>query len=695
MPKKIINFIGINRRLLFLFILVLAILLRFSGTKPGYPPYHSDEGISYSAAVSMIKNNNLDPLRYDYPAMVPLVNYLFFKFVFIPANWARFYIENFSQILDGFIKLPLEESEYRRIFQTEILGEREINALFWGRYTTALIGVGVVFLSYLLGRKIFGERAGLLSAFLVAINYRQVLNSHLGLPDIYNAFFLLLALLASYSLWKKPTSKNYLLAAIAAAFYFSTKYQLFAFLPLLLAHLYTVYNKKGFRERFKFLFSYRALAVPFIIILIFLIFNPYHFIKWEETKSWLISVSGKYRVGRNEFDFYPYSYLYHIGIGKFASVLSVLGILLALFKKPKQAFFLLSAIIPFFWVTTYFTGGGFYTRNFVTIIPLVLIFGGYLLADISNFRIKTLGILLFLVILFFTTKESLANSMVVAREYRSEWNFRKMEDWVRENIPEGSRVAAHSSVLLPVAGVERIPYNFDNGPFSLEEFRELGADYIITNLDWATASFYGWMAQDRNTSLKYWNKPVEELEKTFPAMAIREISDFAIHWELNSWQAPDSDFIAAKVPKYVLKEKSLVENYTLGKPILVKDWPGYYVSFKIKTENQAKDGKGGFVFASFYKNLDDIGLVKKRIAVRLSKRAKASGQWKEISFAGEVPSGVNYLVLEVGNYNSLQKTSLTDLRLYKVDIETDFSGVKIKGVRLDQNIIFPNSHGNL
>ncbi len=56
-----------------------AIILRFGGVWPGYNQYHSDEGVTYSAATSMIKNENLDPLRYDYPALVPLTNMIFFR----------------------------------------------------------------------------------------------------------------------------------------------------------------------------------------------------------------------------------------------------------------------------------------------------------------------------------------------------------------------------------------------------------------------------------------------------------------------------------------------------------------------------------------------------------------------------------------------------------------------------------------
>ena len=45
--------------ILFISIIILSVVIRFIGINPGYPPYHSDDGISYSAASSMIVNGNL------------------------------------------------------------------------------------------------------------------------------------------------------------------------------------------------------------------------------------------------------------------------------------------------------------------------------------------------------------------------------------------------------------------------------------------------------------------------------------------------------------------------------------------------------------------------------------------------------------------------------------------------------------
>ena len=186
-----------------------------------------------------------------------------------------------------------------------------------------------------------------------------------------------------------------------------------------------------------------AIMIPVIIAVLFVILNPYHLIKLDETRTWLSSVSGKYRTGRMIFDFYPYSYLYHIGIGKLVSILSLLGVFVAFHYKKLNTALLLSVILPFLFITTYYTGGGFYTRNFVTIIPFLLIFAGVLLSKLSKYK----GLLF--VLLIIVSRESLSNSLIILKEYIRPWNYKVMQTWTNKNVNDDMVVGAHASVPLP------------------------------------------------------------------------------------------------------------------------------------------------------------------------------------------------------------------------------------------------------
>lgn len=725
MINKILNFIKNNYILLL--ILIFAIYLRFTGINPGYPA-HTDEG-GYSSALTMIWNENLDPGRYDYPAGVPLIHIFLFKSIFIPLAWFKYYVSHLGQILDGFINIPLNEVDYQRIFRLEILGNREINVMYWGRYVTAFFGVGVVISSYLFSKKVFNKSVGLITAFLVAVNFRQVLNSHIGLPDIYNAFFLLLTLYYSYSIILNPITYNYFMAGLFNAIYFSIKFQTFGFLPLLVSHLIVF---KRITDHFKLFLTF--LTSTFFIILL----NPYLFIKFEQFKAIQTYQLAKYGIGSNSINIFPISYLYHIGIGNVISILFVIGVVYCLFRYFKKSVLIVLVLVQFMFVFVYMSRGGFYTRNFVTITPIILIFSAVIISGLFKaIKIKWLSNLTLLIFLILISLDNIKNSSLIAREYNKPWNRLILGDWVNKNIPQNSKVAAHSDTPLP-DNVKRLMYEPDIS-FSINEFIENNADYAISNSSWTTNSFYWWMGGPFDEARKHlWDKPVEVLEYSYPALALRELEQFNVFAISNPWQAPDTDFLIAKIPKYSISSKKLVntfnfddnidgwrksgifwadsdnldhENGTLivvqepaklpsirwESPILdIKNWKGFAISYDIKTENNLKNVANGYVFVSFYGEVDDAKNSINRTGIRLSERNTTTDKWVKKELVGTIPQNSKYMTINFASYSpTLSKTMIDNINIYDTDVKIDLSGVKITPIRVDQNNLFLNSHGNL
>lgn len=716
-------------KIILILIILISFFLRFVGTKPGYPPYHSDEGIGYSAATSMIKNNNLDPLRYDYPSLVPLINIGIYKSVFIPLFWTKFYISNFEKIIDGMIKLPIKGDEYRRIFQLDILGSREINALFWSRYITTIFGVGVCLLTYFLAKKIFSKEIGLISMYLVAVNFRQVLNSHLGLPDIYNAFFLLVSCLAILRVYRLNDKFSYLLAGLSIGLYFSVKFQFFTILPLLVVFIFSVFRKKA---------NCIGLIISFLMAgLVAIILNPYLILNFENFLKIQSYQLLKYGGGAFNLFLYPFSYLYQFGIGKVISILAILGAGLGLIKKFKPSLLLALIIFQFFFMFTFYSTGGFYTRNFVTITPLVLIFAGYLMYELSklfnNKKIANLFLIIFIILISFN---QLKDSLIVTYEYSKPWNFEILARWLAKNIPDESVVAAHSSVPLQDS-VERSSYDFHLA-FLMDEFKEEGADYAVISLDSAVNESYWWMGKgDVKEAVRYWVKPVGVLEQTFSAMALREVESSGIYAVVNPWQAPDSNFVVAKVPKYNVVASRLVKTFDFrnglegwrkngrmwytdevldwsngnlvikaggtaspilrweSPPLIVEGWKGFEIKYRLRTESKDESARGGYIIASFYRNDRDALNSVNRIGVRLSRRNTPFGVWEEKSLVGIVPAGAMRMIIEFRNYSVPVNNYLEKLELFDSEVNVDYAGIKINPFTLDQNVLFPNSHGNL
>src|SRR5260221_6111170 len=328
-----------KKNLLIILILILAVALRFIGINPGYHSNHADEVNIYTTAITMFKADNFEPFRYEYPPLPAYINLFAYRLFFIPLATFRYNVININKVLDGVISLHMTPLAYTRFLQLEVFGDREINVLFWGRAITALFGVGIVFVFYKIGKKLYNKQVGLMTAYFIAINYREVFNSHFVLPDIYNAFFLGLAILFALSVWKKPTFKNYLIAAIACGLSLSTKYQFFSFFPLLFVHLFRVMDTKGFKKKISVLFDPSAFIVPFVILIVFMFLNPYLLLRWDVAKPALTYASMKYQTGRNMLDFYPLSYLYYYGIGVLVSILLVVGIPILFLKGVRNAFF--------------------------------------------------------------------------------------------------------------------------------------------------------------------------------------------------------------------------------------------------------------------------------------------------------------------------------------------------------------------
>lgn len=737
--SKILIFI--RKNILILVILSIATLFRFVGLYPGYPE-HTDEG-GFSSALTMMANGNLNPGRYDYPAGVPLLHLALFKSVFIPLFWLKFYILNLGPIIDGFIKIPLDPDSYKRIFSLEILGPREINVMYWGRYITALFGVAVVYMIYKLGAKIFNKNVGLISSFLVAVNFRQVLNSHIGLPDIYNSFFLILTTFYLYKVIEVPSRINYLLAGLFNGLYFTIKFQTFGFAPLIVAHLIGAWKKtESLSKNLKNIFASPQIVISILTsAFVMVFFNPYILQKFEIFKAVQEYQLAKYGLGTNSINIFPLSYLYHYGIGTWITIFSIIGFAIGVTKLFKRTLVLNLVVFQFMLMFVYISRGGFYTRNFVTITPLILIFTALLIDSAfrltQNFRAKWLASLGLIVLLVAISGDNIKSSLIIIKEYSKPWNRKVLSEWVGKNVPAGAVVAAHPDTPLPVEKVKRVVYEPDEF-FSVNEFLEQSSDYAISNSSWSTNSFYWWMNGDLGDLKNIWVKPVNVLEYSYPALALRELGQFGVYEVSNPWQAPDIDFLVAKMPKYQVlsKEKTYTYNFNSGlggwqkagkfwanednldsknntlavnegsasiaslrweSPVVnIENWNGIEIDYKIKSESKSKGIRMGYVFVSFYNNETDAKNSLNRTGVRLSERSTVADGWVNKKLIGQIPEGSKYMTIGFYNYSPARsRVMLDDVDVYNAKVVVDFNGVNVKTINVDQNNLFLNSHGNL
>lgn len=744
--KKIISLINQNKILTS--ILIIAALLRFVGTNPGYNQYHADEGITYSAAVSMIKNNNLDPLRYDYPALVPDINYIFFRVIFIPLNWAKYYLTHIPDIIDGIVHIPIAPLEEKTLFQTYVLGERNIHALHWGRYVTAFFSLLDVLLVYLLSRRLFNSKAlGLLTAFLLTFNYKHVINSHIGLPDVYNAFFVLLTLLLVVNLWKKPSLKNYLLAGIAVGLSFSVKYQIFAVFPLILVHLYISFEKKlNLRKLFNPAIFLSMIFIP----LTFALISPYFFVHFDKAIEIVKGVSQKYGMGAKQLNLYPFSYFYNIDYGPIEFVLVLIGLFIALKKFRKETLLLLSFLIPFMFILIYYSRGGFYVRNFITSTPLLMIFAAIalwqlykLIARYANSKLALVVILIFLpIVVFIPAKSAIINSYY----YSKPWGYDLMRPWVQENLPKDITVATHpfDAVNLKITNSRT---EFENaGAFSLPEHLENGASYLVLDLNWVGYPFYFWMNYGPGDLKLYWGKPLDHMRNMFHGLATEQFFRYQVHAVTKPWQAPDTHILIIKFPDFPETEMKKLKSFnfdqgfegwelrgrinpgdnpykfdeSFGKdekgslvfypegaklPIIRMTSPAvpvkvghlYNIEGFLKTEKKLETReREGFLRVDFYgenPNLEKVGMIS-----AVSARVWGSSEFVKKEILERAPEGAKYLTVSFQTHITTKtKIWLDDVSIKESkEVVDDLSANPPYNIfPMDLNYVYPNSHGNL
>lgn len=723
-----------------LLVFSLAFLWRFVGINPGYP-MHPDEGMSYSQGMAMLTEKTLDAhgyaYTYAYPNGVPIINAIFFKLFFIPLTWAWFFLNRITQLVDGVLQIIPSPLERERIFQTFILGKGGINPLYWGRFTAAIFGFGSVILTYVLGKKLFSRKTAIIWTFLMAANWRMVLGSHLDLPDIYNVFFLLLSLIFSLQMTRESSSRNYILAGVFSGVSFSVKFQFFSYVFLGICYLYNVYNRK------KLDFNL-ILASVFSSFLAILLINPYHFLHWESALEQLTYVSQKYGVGKKALYIYPISYLYHYAVGQLAVFASFLGLISLAFKR--NFFYLmlfLSEILFGLFMLAYYSGGGFYTRNLLTLIPFILLFSAVgiefvidrLKKIIKNDFLLTLASIFLVIFIYF---DQIKGSALVSIFYTKPWNTQVVEGWIRKNVPHDAKIAAHGNINLPIADENRLSFE-ESESFSIDEFNKENADYAVANFAWATNSFYWWMmGVPRNYMLNYFKKPADLLESTYQAVALRELSESAVFWVSKPWQSPDVNFIVAKVPKYKLLNKTPMVSYNFekgtegwkesgrawakednlswkedgltleAKPVLVpstrwespiidiSQWSGFNIEYRVNSQSSPLNRKGAYVFVSFYESEDDAKASVNRVGVRLSERKIANSKWEIKSLIGLVPKKAKYMTVSYSSYDSVgTESQMNWLKVDRAGVEVDYGGIKTAPIWMSPDDIFPNSHGNL
>lgn len=541
-------------------IVIVGFLLRIIGTSPGY--YMHGYEVMYGDAVTMLLDKTIG-LSYNNLAYPPLVAWIMavgFLFIFIPLSWVWYILTHFPHVLDlitdsvdGNINLWIQID---KIFNTEILGTRYWqNAMYWGRYITAFFGTASIIIVYKIVTVYFGsKKTALLAALMFAVNYRLVINSHMGFHDIYNVFFILLALYLLGRLVKQPTRKNYLLSALWVSIGFLVKYQPSGFVAFGITHiLISVKKSKANRKLFlKNFFCKNAVIAGFISIAILLVAHTNYLMRLEEVLRyspwvWYANEFHKYKLY-----LFPFSYVYHTGLGIGLTLISIAGISIGIFKKSYRESTLLLSIPIFlsFYLFGFFSTGGYYTYNLLVPISFMLIFAALFLEEVRNWFFKSfnrkiyVSVITFLYVIFMLLilKDQIYNS-ILSTYILSKPSYRIVaEDWLNKNLKGPAKLATYSSNPrsqrddIEVVDLPQLPH-----VFGYREFLEEKYDYALIDFFKIQEKNFWWMLSPPRMPTQFWEKPDDLLSQNYLALATREllwshtIKDFMLPWQASGY----------------------------------------------------------------------------------------------------------------------------------------------------------------
>jgi len=158
-------------------------------------------------------------------------------------------------------------------------------AIFLCRIWPVFYGTLAIFLTFLLGRRVFSDSAGLVGALLLAFSPQAIHSSGYFKPDSQLLCMTLLALLLALRAVERPTAGRYALAGLGVTLAASSKaLSVVVAVPLVVATLITAWR----RHRDLLLLGVAGLSSALSFVLI----NPY----WRLYPEWLVNIRYHYAI---------------------------------------------------------------------------------------------------------------------------------------------------------------------------------------------------------------------------------------------------------------------------------------------------------------------------------------------------------------------------------------------------------------
>ncbi len=385
-----------------------------------HPSFHPDETASLDSSLGILLSQ-----RTLYPSATALGN----------GSMQFYVVAIVYQIIHG--------SNLRAILKS-ITPATLSNLYLLGRIVTIIMAIGANVVLFFIAYKILGKFYALMTTLLFATIPATVVSAHYFRPEVPATLWILLSFLMSVSVLRSPKVKYYILAGIFAGFATSTKYNsIIIFLPLICAHLiirYKLTKSMALKE-------YLNRDIVFAVLCgigAFIISSPGTIIYWNEfcqrmAKQWSYQTGAalmeSMERGPGWLGYLIYILPYSLGWPLL--ILSLLGVVYALWRREKYDILLLSWVLPYYLLLG--SSNWWVVRYTVPLAPFLATFSGRMLTDLY---LKMTGIFKYftsivgIIIIFFTLMYSLGLDRIMAAPDPRIQAY----DWINNNIVLGKAV---------------------------------------------------------------------------------------------------------------------------------------------------------------------------------------------------------------------------------------------------------------
>lgn len=304
------NFKKFSPYLIVWVIFLLAFSLRLQGNIFGLPYFfHPDETKLTTLAWRMAEEGEANPGNFFYPTGFIYLLLLGFKLL-------------------SFLGLTFHQ------YQADLV------ILHWlGRFYSALLGAGSVWLIYELGKKVYSASSGVAASLFLGLNFIHLRHSHYATTDITSLFFILLSLFFALT-------PRLLWAALLGGIATGIKYSAW---PIIFPLVFASFRDKsltGFISKKKFISAIFFYLLGFFLATPFALVDLRHFMPGL-AEIMVIPNSRWLGLTHSNFFYYFYDFRPLANVGIIIFILSLMGLVSCLKKWSRSDTILASFFLPY------------------------------------------------------------------------------------------------------------------------------------------------------------------------------------------------------------------------------------------------------------------------------------------------------------------------------------------------------------